>query len=100
MTKKEIINYIAKQHMVEDIVHNIAGNADEDLKDLVQDIYVDLFTKSDSKLQKLYSDKQLNFYITRIALNNIYSKTSRYYTVYKKNQNNKINIDELNSDKY
>ena len=86
--------------MVEDIVKNICGTSDEDLKDLVQDIYVDFYTKSETKLKKLYEAKQLNYFITRIVYNNVYSNTSRFYSTYKKNQKNKINIDNLDSDKY
>ena len=99
MTKNEIIEYIAKNRMVEEIVKNIAGTADEDLKDLIQDIYEDLFTKEEKLLRKLYEEEMLRFFITRIVFNNIHSKTSRYYMTYKKQNKNKVNIEEL-YDKY
>lgn len=100
MTKLEVINYIAENKIVENIVRNVSGEGDDDLKDLCQDIYVDLFTKSENKLISLYENKQLNFFITKIVYNNIFSKTSRYYTTYKKVKLNKVNINELDYDKY
>ena len=100
MNKNQIIENIANKHIIEDIIKNICGTITEDLKDLIQDIYMDLFNKEEKLLIKLYKDKQIKFYLTKIIINNIFSKTSRYYTIYKKPNINKINIDEINYDKY
>lgn len=88
MTKGEIINIIAKDRWVESIITNIAGDADDLLNDLAQDIYVDLMLKDEEKVVKLYEAKQLKFFITRMVLNNIHSKNSPFWMQYKRFTNN------------
>lgn len=95
MDKYKIIDEISKNKIVEEIVYNIGSKDDEDLKDLVQDIYINLLEKEDSLIENLYSTNQLKFYIVKMVVNNIHSKNSPYYTKYKKDKINKVNIEEL-----
>ena len=95
MNKQEIIQEISKDKVVEEIVYNIGSKGDEDLKDLIQDIYINLLEKEDNLIENLYSTNQLKFYIIRMVVNNIHSKNSPYYTKYKKDKINKVKIEEL-----
>ena len=95
MDKYDIIDEISKDKLVEEIVYNIGDRGDEDLKDLIQDIYINLLEKEDSLIETLYSTNQLKFYIIRMVVNNIHSKNSPYYTKYKKDKINKVKIEEL-----
>ena len=95
MDKQEIIQEISKQKIVEEIVYNIGSKDDEDLKDLAQDIYINLLEKEDNLIETLYNTNQLKFFIIRMVVNNIHSKNSPYYTKYKKNKINKVKIEEL-----
>lgn len=95
MDKYKIIDEISKDKLVEEIVYNIGNKGDEDLKDLIQDIYINLLEKEDSLIETLYNTNQLKFYIIRMVVNNIHSKNSPYYTKYKKDKINKIKIEEL-----
>lgn len=95
MDKYNIIDEISKDKIVEEIVYNIGDRGDEDLKDLIQDIYINLLEKEDSLIETLYNTNQLKFYIIRMVVNNIHSKNSPYYTKYKKDKINKIKIEEL-----
>ena len=95
MDKQEIIQEISKQKIVEEIVYNIGSKDDEDLKDLIQDIYINLLEKEDSLIENLYSTNQLKYFIIRMVVNNIHSKNSPYYTKYKKDKINKVKIEEL-----
>ena len=95
MNKQEIIQEISKQKVVEEIVYNIGSKGDEDLKDLAQDIYINLLEKEDSLIENLYNTNQLKYFIIRMVVNNIYSKNSPYYTKYKKDKINKVKIEEL-----
>ena len=95
MDKYSIIDEISKDKLVEEIVYNIGSKDDEDLKDLIQDIYINLLEKEDSLIETLYSTNQLKFYIVKMVVNNIHSKNSPYYTKYKKDKINKIKIEEL-----
>lgn len=75
-----IIEKLALNRTVETIIANITKNKDDDtLKDLAQMIYLDLLQKPYAKIEELDRNNQLNFFITRMVLNSINSKTSRYY---------------------
>ena len=95
MDKYKIIDEISKDKIVEEIVYNIGSKDDEDLKDLIQDIYINLLEKEDNLIENLYNTNQLKFYIIRMVVNNIHSKNSPYYTKYKKDKINKVKIEEL-----
>lgn len=93
--KQSIINKIAQDRMVETIVANVAKDTtDEDLTDLCQDIYLALMEKDEETIEDLYTKKQLNYYITRMVINNIDSSTSRYFYNYKKNKLKQISMDD------
>lgn len=94
ITKYQIVDIIAKEKWVEAVIRNIAGEIDSTLKDLSQDIYIDLLSKDEDKIVQMYNNNQLRFYITRMVINNIRSKTSPYYQLYKKNQKLENNIDD------
>ena len=95
MNKQEIIQEISKNKVVEEIAYNIGSKDDEDLKDLIQDIYINLLEKEDNLIENLYSTNQLKYFIIRMVVNNIHSKNSPYYTKYKKDKINKVKIEEL-----
>ena len=93
MDKYSIIDEISKNKLVEEIAYNIGDRGDEDLKDLIQDIYINLLEKEDNLIENLYSTNQLKFYIVKMVVNNIHSKNSPYYTKYKKDKINKVKIE-------
>ena len=95
MDKYNIIDEISKQKIVEEIVYNIGSKGHEDLKDLIQDIYINLLEKEDNLIETLYNTNQLKYFIIRMVVNNIHSKNSPYYTKYKKDKINKVKIEEL-----
>ena len=95
MNKYEIIEETAKQHLIEDTARNIAGDKDEDLNDLCQDLYISLMEKDDVLIESLYNTSQLRYFIVKMLINNIHSKNSPYYSKYKKRNKNKTNIDQV-----
>lgn len=90
-----MVEIIAKEKVVEQIVSNIAKSSDDLLNDLVQEIYLDLLSKSEEKIVNLYETNQLRFFIVRMATNNLFSKNSPYYQTFKKNANLTVDIDGL-----
>lgn len=93
--KQKIIELLSRENTIRTIIHNVSkNNNDTDLEDLEQDIFVQLIEKDDDVIEDLYFKNQLNYYITRIVINNIDSKTSRYYYKYKKNNINNVPLDE------
>lgn len=85
MSKYEIIEQLAKEKTIEEIIGNITQRSDDTLNDLAQMLYEDLLLKDEEKIKKLYTDKQLKFFITRMVLNSINSKTSRFYYLFRFN---------------
>ena len=79
MTKNEVVEKLAKERLVEQIVNNIAKSADDLLNDLSQEIYLDLLQKDEDKIINLYETNQIRFFITRIVINNLHSKNSPYW---------------------
>lgn len=85
---KEIIAEIAKSNLIEETVQNVAKMRLEDdpsLKDLCQDLYLSLLTKDPEKIEEIYRKGDMRFYVTRMVLNNLRSKNSPYFYLYKKN---------------
>ncbi len=91
MNKFTIIEELARDKTIENITRNVGGS-DDDLKDLCQDLYIDLLSKDDELIIKLYESKQLKFFVTKMVLNNLHSKNSPFFTQYRKNNNNKVEI--------
>lgn len=92
MNKYQIIEKIAKDRLVE---HIVKRKTDEHVDDLSQDIYEILLDKPASLIEQLYERGELQYYIGRVAHNNIFSTTSGYYRTYKKPEQH-IKIDDLN----
>lgn len=100
-TNAQIINEIANGGLVEEIIQGVSYSKfenPENIKDLAQDIYLQLLQMDTKKLNDLYTKNQLRFWVTRIITNNIHSKTSPYYYMYKKAQMQSVNINDIDID--
>lgn len=98
MNRYKIIEQLAKERTIEKIISNISKGEEEreNLEELAQDIYLELLDKTSEELiAQLYKDNQLIFYITRIIILNIRSKTSPYYYKYKIDKTRSFPIDKL-----
>ena len=99
MDKREIIDTLAKEKKVEEIIRNVdKGNCKDTvaLTDLAQDIYLILLQKPEDTIVNAYNNLELNYYISRIVVNNLNSKNSRfYYTYIKPNKDKDPLPDEL-----
>ena len=85
MSKSEIIEEVAKAGMVELMVQNIAHHTlDADLKDLAQMVYLILLEYDESKLQDLWENEQMGFFLARIIINQYRSSNSPFHTIYRK----------------
>lgn len=85
MSKLEIIEEVAKAGMVEHMVQNIAHHTlDADLKDLAQMVYLILLEYDENKLQDLWVNEQMGFFLARIIINQYRSSNSPFHTIYRK----------------
>ena len=91
--KKTIIETLAKDRRVEALVENIAHHSlTADLKDLCQMVYLILLEYDESKLQDLWENDQINFFIARIILNQYRSSNSPFHAIFRKYQERSISI--------
>ena len=85
MTKYEVVDIIAKEHLVERIVNKLLSSSKNPFdcpEDLIQDIYLLLLQKNDDLIVNLYNKGEIGFYLLKIARNQLLSKNSPYYTKY------------------
>ena len=100
-TNAQIINDIANGGLVEEIIQGVSYSKfenTENLKDLTQDIYLQLLQMRTDKLNDLYAKNQLRYWIARIVVNSIHSKTSPYFYTYKKEQMQSVSISDIDID--
>ena len=85
MTKYEIINIIAREHLVERIVNKLLSSSRNPFdcpEDLIQDVYLLLLQKDDDLIVNLYNKDEIGYYILKVVRNQLLSKNSPYYQKY------------------
>lgn len=91
--KQTIIEILAKERRVEALVENIAHHSlTADLKDLCQMVYLILLEYDESKLQDLWENDQINFFLARIILNQYRSSNSPFHAIFRKYQERSLSI--------
>lgn len=84
-TKTEIIEAVARDRMVETMVTNIAHKPmSADLQDLSQMVYLILLEYDEKKLQDLWENNQMHFFVARIIVNQYNSVNSPFHTMFRK----------------
>jgi hypothetical protein len=79
----QIITEIETSGLLRELCENIRVS-DNDIDDLMQEIYLILLEYDRDKLIAMYEKKQLKFFMVRIIQNQYNSKTSPFYRKYKK----------------
>ena len=97
MTKYEVIDIIAREHLVERIVNKLLSSSKNPFdcpEDLIQDIYLLLLQKDDDLIVNLYNKGEIGYYLLRVVRNQLLSKNSSYYYTYIKLGANSDDISE------
>ena len=97
MTKYEVVDIIAKEHLVERIVNKLLSSSKNPFdcpEDLIQEIYLLLLQKDDNLIVDLYERGELAYYLLRVVRNQLLSKNSSYYYTYIKLGANSDDISE------
>lgn len=81
----EIVKELATKNILRGIINTITKKGKEakdesSLGDLENDIFLSLML--DKNLPSVYDEGHIQFYLTRIVMNNIVSSTSPYYRTY------------------
>lgn len=88
-----IIETLAKERRVEALVENIAHHSlTADLKDLCQMVYLVLLEYDEDKLQDLWENNQINFFLARIIINQYRSSNSPFHTIFRKFQERSVSL--------
>ena len=85
MTKYEVVDIIAKEHLVDRIVNKLLSSSKNPFdcpEDLIQDVYLLLLQKDDNLIVDLYERGELAYYLLRIVRNQLLSVNSSYYYKY------------------
>ena len=95
MNKYEVVDIIAREHLVERIVNKLLSSSKNPFdcpEDLIQDIYLLLLQKNDDLIVNLYNKGEIGYYLLKIARNQLISKNSPYYQKYIRFQSNNDDI--------
>lgn len=85
MTKYEVLDIIAREHLVDRIVNKLLSSSKNPFdcpEDLIQDIYLLLLQKDDNLIVDLYERGELAYYLLRVVRNQLLSVNSKYYYTY------------------
>lgn len=82
MNNIEIIEELARNKVVEEIVSNISKRSFPYTDELAQDIYLSLLEKSPDLIEGLYNKGEIKYFIVKMVRNNLFSRNSPYYTKY------------------
>lgn len=85
MTKYDVVDIIAKEHLVERIVNKLLSSSKNPFdcpEDLIQEIYLLLLQKDDDLIVNLYNKGEIGFYLLKVARNQLLSVNSKYYYTY------------------
>jgi len=92
-TKYEIVAELANDKAVEQIVANITHMGwNADLDDLSQIVYLALLEYPEDKIQDLYENRQMVFFLVRIVLNQFRSGNSPFHYQIRKFQQKSLPI--------
>lgn len=86
MTNREIVDLYLNNGLIQTSVDcQFANSKDKQFKeDFMQDLIIILYNYDNEKLMDAHLNNHFNALVTRIIINNIWSKTSPYYKQYKK----------------
>ena len=85
MTKSDVLDIIAREHLVERIVNKLLSSSRNPFdcpEDLIQDVYLLLIEKDEELIVNLYNKGELGYYILKVVRNQLLSVNSKYYYTY------------------
>ena len=92
----EIIDQLARERRVETMLANIAKRpVSGTLEDLCQMVYLILLEYDGAKIEDLWENGQINFFIARILLNQYKSSNSPFYKLFRKYESKCQDIETL-----
>ena len=85
MSKSDIIGLMAKDRLVEECIEKMVHHPmDYDLQDLSQMIYEALLEQPEDRVQDLWTNNEMEYFVLGIIRRQVFSTTSPYYTIIKR----------------
>lgn len=100
MTKSDVLDIIAREHLVDRIVNKLLSSSKNPFdcpEDLIQDVYLLLLQKDEDLIVNLYNKGEIGYYILKVVRNQLLSKNSPYYQKYIRFQSNSDDITQAAS---
>lgn len=97
MTKNDVLDIIAREHLVEKVIFKLMSSSKNQFDcpdDLVQDIYLLLLEKDEGLIVNLYNKGELAYYLLKVVRNQLLSANSPYFYKYIKFRVNSDDISE------
>ena len=97
MTKSDVLDIIAREHLVERIVNKLLSSSKNPFdcpEDLIQDVYLLLLEKDEDLIVNLYNKGELGYYILKVVRNQLLSTNSPYYQKYIRFQSHSDELDK------
>lgn len=89
----QIVEILAKERRVETLVANIShSELTADLKDLCQMVYLILLEYDEAKIQDLWNNGQINFFLARIIVNQYRSSNSPFHMIFRRYRERSVSM--------
>lgn len=98
MTNSEIVDIYLKNGLIDRCVEcqwAKKKNGRQNKEDFYQDLILILLEYDNKKMNNAHKNKHMNALISKIIVNNIFSKNSPYYKTYEKFENKSETIDKV-----
>jgi hypothetical protein len=82
--KNEILSDYFESEEFDLLIKNLMGTDSFYFEDFKQDLFLLLLEKDSDKIEEMYENSQLDFYIVRVILNQVRSGSSPFYKTYKR----------------
>lgn len=100
MTKPEILDKLYREGTVKQMLKRYSSTeAQEDLRDLEQDVYIIILQLPEELLVDMYNSGKLRNWISAVLKRQVHSTTSYYYGCYKKLRNKSSELYENTREK-
>lgn len=94
MTKYEIIEKIAKERRIEQMIAYICHSSAPEMADFAQMLYLALLEKPDNEIETAYNEGWLGFKIVRMLKNQYFSKHSPFRDTFYKYQHRVTDLEK------
>lgn len=97
ITKREIVDILGRERIVERIAVRVAGvtELDDNLRDLCQMVYLAILCYDEDKLRGIWDREEITFFVARVLMNQYNSRSSQYYKTYLRFRERSVDLSDI-----